>query len=58
MQCSSIMNFIALESDSVEVPYWQNFIQNEKLFYIESYLELSDKQGLGIASNEDVYRMH
>lgn len=56
--CSSIKNFIALESDSVEVPYWQNFIQHEKPLYEDGYLKLSNKPGLGIELNEDVCRKH
>ena len=56
--CSSIKNFIALESDSVDVPYWQNFIQRDAPFFKDGYLELSNKPGLGIELNEEVCRKH
>ncbi|MEJ2616371.1 MAG: mandelate racemase/muconate lactonizing enzyme family protein [Ignavibacteriaceae bacterium] len=56
--CSSIKNFIALESDGVEIPYWQDFIQRDKPFYQDGYLVLSKKPGLGIELNEDVCRKH
>jgi len=56
--CSAIKNFIALESDSVEVSYWKDLIKYDKPFYRDGYLILSDKPGFGIELNEDVCRKH
>ena len=56
--CAAIQSCIALESDSVELPYWKNLVVNDGSFYKEGYLELSDKPGLGIELNEDVCREH
>lgn len=54
--CMAIKSFLALESDSVEVPYWQDFILRDGSIYKNGYLEISDKPGLGIELNEEVCR--
>ncbi len=54
--CANIKSFIALESDSVDVPHWQDIIVRDGPIFNDGYLELSDKPGLGIELNEDVCR--
>ena len=56
--CAAIQSCISLESDSVELPYWQNLVINDGSFYKDGYLEIPDKPGLGIELNEDVVREH
>ena len=56
--CMAIKSFVALESDSVELPYWQDFIQRSGPIYKDGYLKVPDKPGLGIELNEDVCRKH
>ncbi|RLD76089.1 MAG: hypothetical protein DRJ07_16915, partial [Bacteroidetes bacterium] len=56
--CSAIKSFIALESDGVEIPYWQNFIKRDGPFYKDGYLEISDKPGIGVELDEKVCREH
>ena len=56
--CAAIASFIALESDSVELPHWQNLVVNDGSFYKNGYLEITDKPGLGLELNEDVIREH
>lgn len=56
--CAAIRTFITLESDSVELPYWQDIVQHDGSFYKDGYLELPNKPGLGIELNEDVCRKH
>jgi len=55
---AAISSCISLESDSVELPHWQNLVVNDGSFYKEGYLEIPDKPGLGIELNEDVVREH
>lgn len=54
--CAAIRSFVALESDSVELPHWADIIQGDGKFYKEGYYELTDKPGLGIELNEEVCR--
>jgi len=56
--CAAIQSCISLESDSVELPHWQNLVINDGSFYKEGYLEIPDKPGLGIELDEDVVREH
>jgi L-alanine-DL-glutamate epimerase-like enolase superfamily enzyme len=56
--CKAIKSFQALESDSVEVPYWQDLIKRDGPIFKDGYLEIPDKPGLGIELNEDVCRAH
>ncbi len=56
--CMAIKSFLALESDSVDLPYWQDIIQREKPIYKDGYLEIPNKPGLGIELNNDVCRKH
>jgi len=56
--CMAIKSFLALESDSVELPYWQDIIQRDEPIYKDGYLEIPNKPGLGIELNEDVCRKH
>ena len=56
--CAAIASCISLESDSVELPHWQNLVVNDGSFYKEGYLEIPDQPGLGIELNEDVVREH
>ncbi len=56
--CAAIRSFLALESDSVELPHWQDIIQHDGPIYRNGYFELPNKPGLGIELNEDVCRKH
>jgi len=56
--CMAIRSFLALESDSVEIPYWADIIQHDGPIYRDGYLEVPDKPGLGIDLNEDVCKGH
>jgi L-alanine-DL-glutamate epimerase-like enolase superfamily enzyme len=56
--CMAIKSFVALETDSIEVPYWHDIIQRDGPVYKDGYLEISDKPGLGVELNEDVCREH
>jgi L-alanine-DL-glutamate epimerase-like enolase superfamily enzyme len=56
--CAAIRSFITLESDSVELPHWQNIVQHDGSFYKDGYLVLPNKPGFGIELNEDVCRKH
>ena len=56
--CKAIKSFYALESDSIEVPYWQDIIQRDVPVYNDGYIEVPDKPGLGIELNDDVCREH
>ncbi len=56
--CASIKSFVALESDGVEIPYWQNIIKRDGPFYKNGYLEITDKPGIGVELNEKVCREH
>lgn len=56
--CAAIRSFLALESDSVEIPYWADIIQHDGPIYRDGYLELPNRPGLGIELNEEVCRRH
>ncbi len=56
--CAAIRTFVTLESDSVELPYWQDIIQHDGPIYQDGYLVLDNKPGFGIELNEDVCRKH
>jgi len=56
--CLAIKPFLALESDSVELPYWQDIIQHDGPIYKDGYLELPNRPGLGMELNEEVCRKH
>jgi len=56
--CKAIKSFYALESDSIEVPYWQDIIQRNGPVYKDGYLEVPDKPGIGVELNEEVCRQH
>jgi len=56
--CAAIRSFVSLESDSVELPHWQDIIQRDGPLYKDGYLELPNKPGLGVELNEEVCRRH
>lgn len=56
--CMAIRSFVALESDSVDLPHWNDIIQHDGPIYKDGYLEFSDKPGLGLELNEKVCREH
>jgi L-alanine-DL-glutamate epimerase-like enolase superfamily enzyme len=56
--CMAIRSFLALESDSVEIPYWADIIQHDGPIYRDGYLEVANKAGLGIELNDEVCRRH
>ncbi len=56
--CMAIRSFLGLESDSVELPYWQEIIQHEGPIYKDGYLEILNRPGLGIELNEAVCCKH
>ena len=56
--CMNIKSFVALESDNVDVPHWEDIIQRDGPIFTDGYLKLSKKPGLGIELNEDVCRAH
>jgi len=57
--CAAVRNFVALESDSIEIPWWKDLILNDGgPFYRGGYLALPDKPGIGVELNEEVCREH
>jgi L-alanine-DL-glutamate epimerase-like enolase superfamily enzyme len=55
----AIRSFVALESDSIEIPWWKDLIVNSGgKFYPGGYLTLPNKPGLGIELNEEVCKQH
>ena len=56
--CAAIRSFVAFESDSVELPHWQDIILHDGPIYKDGYLELPNKPGLGIELNEEVCKRH
>jgi len=56
--CAAIRSFVALESDSVELPYWQDFIQRDGPIYKDGYLHIPDRPGFGVELNEEACRQH
>jgi L-alanine-DL-glutamate epimerase-like enolase superfamily enzyme len=49
---------VALESDSVEIPHWQDIIQRDGPLYRDGYYQLPNKPGLGVELNEEVVKKH
>ena len=56
--CAAIRSFLALESDSVELPHWQDIISRDGPIYRDGYYELPNRPGLGFELNEEVCRRH
>ncbi|MCW5977525.1 MAG: mandelate racemase/muconate lactonizing enzyme family protein [Bryobacteraceae bacterium] len=57
--CYAVRNFVALESDSIELPWWKDMIVNDGgKFYPGGYLTVPDKPGLGLELNEEVCKKH
>ncbi len=56
--CAAIRAFVALESDSVDLPHWQDIVLRDGPIFKDGYLELSDDPGLGVELNEEVCRAH
>ncbi len=57
--CAAIRSFVALESDSIEIPWWKDIIVNDGgKFYRDGFLTLSGKPGFGVELNEDVAKAH
>ena len=57
--CMSMRSFVALESDSIEIPWWKDVVVNNGgKFYEGGYLTLSEKPGFGIELNEEVCKQH
>jgi len=56
--CMAIRSFMALESDSVELPHWQDIIKRDGPIYKNGYLEIPNRPGLGVELNEEVCRKH
>jgi gluconate/galactonate dehydratase len=52
----AIRSFVALESESVELPHWGDIIQGDGTFCQDDHYELTDKPGFGIELNEEVCR--
>jgi L-alanine-DL-glutamate epimerase-like enolase superfamily enzyme len=52
-------NFLALENHSLDVPWWQDFVEGvEKPIINKGYITVPEKPGLGVTLNEDVMRKH
>jgi L-alanine-DL-glutamate epimerase-like enolase superfamily enzyme len=56
--CAAIKSFVALESDSVDLPYWKDIIRGSASIFREGFVHVPRKAGLGIELNEDVCRPH
>ncbi|MGH9661223.1 MAG: mandelate racemase/muconate lactonizing enzyme family protein [Bryobacteraceae bacterium] len=56
--CASIRSFVALESDSVDIPHWQDIIKRDGPIYRNGYYELTNKPGVGIELNDEVCKRH
>ena len=56
--CAAIKSFIALESDSVDLPYWKHLINESRSIFKDGHVFLSKKPGLGVTLNEDTCREH
>ena len=52
--CLAIKSCLALESDGIEIPYWQDIIKRDSDFYKGGYLMPSDEPGIGVELNEEV----
>jgi L-alanine-DL-glutamate epimerase-like enolase superfamily enzyme len=52
-------NFLALENHSLDVPWWQDLVQEVQKPIIEKgFITVPDSPGLGVTLNEDVVRAH
>jgi len=52
-------NFLALENHSLDVPWWQDFVEGiDKPIINKGYITVPDTPGLGVTLNEDVMRQH
>ena len=56
--CMVIKSFVALGSDSVELPYWKDIIRQPLTIFKDGYAHIPDEPGLGIDLNEDICRAH
>ncbi len=57
--CAALRNFVALESDSIEIPWWKDMIVNDGgKFYKDGRLPVLDKPGIGVELNEEVCKAH
>jgi L-alanine-DL-glutamate epimerase-like enolase superfamily enzyme len=56
--CAAIRSFVALESDSVELPYWQDLVERDGPLYKDGYFTMPNKPGLGFDLNAEVCRKH
>jgi len=56
--CAAIRSFQALESDSVELPFWQDLIRHDGPIYRDGYLRIPTGPGLGIELDEEICRKH
>ncbi|MBN2357797.1 hypothetical protein JXO59_16925 [candidate division KSB1 bacterium] len=56
--CTAIKSSLALESDSIDLPSWQDIIKREFPIFKDGYLELFNKPGFGIELNEQVCKAH
>jgi L-alanine-DL-glutamate epimerase-like enolase superfamily enzyme len=57
--CAAIRSFVALESDSIEIPWWKDMIVNDGgKFYPQGYLSVPNRPGFGIELNEEVCKRH
>lgn len=56
--CAAIKNFVALESDSVELQHWPDIIKRDGPIYKDGYYVLNNRPGLGIELNDEVCRKH
>ena len=57
--CAAIRSFAALESDSIEIPWWKDLIVNDGgKAYKDGYLTLPTSPGIGVELNEEVCRQH
>ncbi|MBI3680982.1 MAG: mandelate racemase/muconate lactonizing enzyme family protein [Acidobacteria bacterium] len=57
--CAAIRSFVALESDSIEIPWWKDMVANDGgKFYPGGWFTLPNKPGLGFELNEEVCRQH
>ncbi|MBM3745224.1 MAG: mandelate racemase/muconate lactonizing enzyme family protein [Acidobacteria bacterium] len=57
--CAATRSFVALESDSIDLPWWKDLVVNDGgKFYPGGYLPLPVKPGFGIELNEEVCKRH
>jgi L-alanine-DL-glutamate epimerase-like enolase superfamily enzyme len=57
--CAAVRNFVALESDSIELPWWKDLIVNNGgKFYPNGYFTMPNKPGIGVELNEEICKQH